>query len=487
MTRSKRMMFISAVALVPYLLYGQFAEDALRFSQNSFGVGARGISLGGASVARSADYSSLFSNPSTLTGLRDFEASLGFSRSMFQNNASYLGATSTASNAATRIENAGIVYPIPTSRGSLTLAFGYGRMSDYTSTVAFDGYNGRTSLAGSMTPVTDLYTMSLSDVEALLASSIPFQIWLADTMDGFLFPIVTDSVAQSGLVLEGGGTNHYSFGGAIEVAPNISVGMSLNFVSGRYSYDREFVETDSRNVYSSSFSFPYNFDQFMFVSTIESKMTGFNALFGLSVRKPGRYQAGLTYRTPTSYEISETFSDEGTSWFDDGSSYSNGFTSTTKYRVMTPPSFSAGLSFNVFQWFAVMGDVEYTDWTEVEFDTENPDLLQENRYIKRAFRQTTNLRGGAELSFWDWGIVLRGGMAYLPSPYKGDPASFDKKYITGGVGVELDRNTMLNVSVARGTWSTFRDNYYISGLPQTASTSEAVTSTKFYATLAYRF
>jgi long-subunit fatty acid transport protein len=225
----------------------------------------------------------------------------------------------------------------------------------------------------------------------------------------------------------------------------------------------------------------------MFVSTIESKMKGFNALFGLSMRKPGRYQIGFTYRTPTSYEIEETFSDEGTSYFDDGSSYTNGYTNGTTYTVVTPASFSAGMSFNLFRWFTLVGDAEYTDWREVEFDTNNPDLLQENRYIKRTFRQTTNLRGGVELTFWDWGIALRGGMAYLPSPYKDDPTSYDKTYITGGVGIELDRNTMFNVSVARGTWSSFRDNYYVNGLGKTSSTSERVTSTKIYATIAYRF
>jgi len=406
---------------------------------------------------------------------------------MFENEASYLGISSKINNAATRIENAGIVYPIPTRRGSLTLGFGYARMSDYTSAVSFKGYNGNTSLVRALTPVTDLYAMSLDEERSLLDSDIPFQIWLADTMNGFLFPVLTDSVDQSGLVLEGGGTNHYSFGGAVEVAPNISVGVSLNFVSGRYTYDREFIETDTRNVYASSFSFPYNFDQFMFVSTIESKMTGFNALLGLSMRKPGRYQIGLTYRTPTSYEINETFSDEGTSWFDDGSTYTNGYTNKTTYRVVTPPSMSAGLSVNVFQWLAMMGDAEYTDWTEVQFDSNNPDLLQENRYIKRTFRQTTNLRGGIELSFWDWGITLRGGMAYLPSPYKDDPTGYDRTYLTGGIGVELDRNTMINVSVARGTWKTFRDNYYVSGLPQTASTDERVISTKIHASIAYRF
>jgi long-subunit fatty acid transport protein len=360
-------------------------------------------------------------------------------------------------------------------------------MSDYTSVVDFKGFNGGNSLVQSLAPLTDLYTMSLDDERTFLDSNIPFQVWLADTSDGYFFPVVTDSVSQSGLVLEGGGMNHWSFGGGVEVAKNLSVGISLNLVSGRYSYDREFIERDARNVYSSNYAFPYNFDEFMFVSTIESRLSGFNALLGMSMRKPGRYQVGLALRTPTTYEVTETFSDQGTSRFDDGSTYSSGYTSSTSYRVITPSVVSGGLSLTVFDGLTLMGDAEYTDWTEIQFDTDHPDLLQENRYMKRAFRATTNLRGGAEVTFWDWGIVLRGGMAYLPSPYKDDPTSFDQKYITGGVGFELDRNTMLNVSGARGVWKSFRDNYYIDGLIQPSSTQENVTTTKVMVTLAYRF
>lgn len=466
--------------------FGQFAEDALRFSTFNAPVGARTMSLGGAAVARAEDYTALFANPAGLASLRDYEFSIGFARNGISNNAGYLGTTTGSDNSATLLDHVGLVYPIPTTRGSLTFAIGFGRVTNFTSTAAYAGFNPTSSIVRSMAPVTDLYTMTLDEERELLRGNIPYQIWLADTLDGFLYPILTDSVGQSGTVFEGGGVNHWSFGGAVDVARNLSLGFSLNFVSGTYSYDREFVETDARNVYHSTYAFPYNFDRFSYVSTIESELSGFNMLFGLMMQQPGRYRIGLALRTPTTIEIQETFTDEGKSVFDDGSSYEKSFNNRTNYKVVTPVVFSGGASLSVTDWLAISGDAEYTDWTQVRFDSDNPDLLSENRYMKKTFRETVNLRGGVEVTLWDLGVVLRGGYSWVPSPYLNDPSSYDQRTVTGGVGIRLDSNAMLNIGGAFGTWSSFRDNYYIDGLPP-ASTTESLENLRISVGVAYRF
>ncbi len=466
--------------------YGQFAEDALRFSTFNAPVGARSISLGGASVGRAEDFTALFSNPAGLAGMRDYEFSIGFARNGIKNDVAYLGTLTGSDNSATVLDHAGLVYPIPTTRGSLTFALGYGRLANFTSGASFSGFNPTSSIVRSMAPVTDLYTLTLDEERDLLRGNIPYQIWLADTLNGFLFPILTDSVGQSGTVFEGGGANHWSFGGAVDVARNLSLGFSLNFVSGSYSYDREFIETDAQNVYQSTYAFPYNFDRFSYVSTIESELSGFNMLFGLMMRQQGRYRVGLSLRTPTTMEIHETFSDEGKSRFDDGSNYEKTFTNRTTYKVVTPVVFRGGASVSVTDWLTVSGDAEYTDWTQVRFETDNPDLLAENRYMKKTFRETINLCGGIEVTLWDLGVVLRGGYSLVPSPYQNDPSSYDQRTVTGGIGIRLDSNAMLNVGGSLGRWSSFRDNYYIDGLPP-ASTSESLENVRISVGIAYRF
>ena len=443
-------------------------------------------------MGRSEDFTALFANPAGLAGIKDYEVSIGFTRNGIRNDALFLGNTTRSDNSATVLDNAGLVYPIPTTRGSLTFALGFGRAANYTSSASYAGFNPASSIIQSYfpsqsIPYVDLYTMTVEEEREYLRTNLPFQIWLADTSNGYLFPVLTDSVQQRGAVFEGGGVNHWSFGGALDVARNLSLGFSLNFISGTYSYDREFIESDQANVYASTYAFPFNFTRWTYVSTIESELNGFNMLVGLMMRDPGRYRAGLSVRTPTTMEINETFTDEGESHFDDGSTYQKTFTNRTTYKVVTPYVVSGGLSLQLAEWLSLSGDAEYTDWTQVKFETDDPGLLSENRYIKKTFRETVTLRGGVEVTLWDLGLVLRGGYSVVPSPYQNDPAGYDQRILTGGLGIRLDSNAMLNVGGALGTWNSFRDNYYVNGMTQPSSTSEELTSLRVSVGIAYRF
>ena len=475
------------------VVQAQFAEDALRFSQFSSAVGARSQAMGNTNVGIADDYSALFGNPAGLAQQKSFEFSVGLSRYGYGNDATFFGNKTTDNNNAINLNNLGIVYPIATARGGLTFAFGFGRVANYTSVASFDGFNPNSSIVRSFAPYAgtqyedfDLLTLSQSDANNLLNNHIPFKIFLADTLNDYLFPVLTDSVQQTAKILEGGGINHWSFGGAIDIAPNLSVGITLNFVSGSYSYDREYTETDSRNVYKSSYAFPYNFDHWTYTSTIKSDISGFNALFGLMYRKPGRFQVGGTVRIPTTYDISETFTDDGVSKFDDGSTASATSGGETKYKITTPFVISGGISVQPLDWLLLAGDAEYTDWTQMEFESDNADLIQENRNIKNWMRDTWNLRGGTEVSIWDLGLKLRAGIEWKPSPWKNDPSSYDQWNYTAGLGFLIEESSSINVSYALGSWKTFRDNYFWGNTPA-SRTSEMVTTNTINITFSHKF
>ena len=469
----------------------QFAEDALRFSQLGLGVGARALAMGNATVGFVNDYSALFWNPAGLASIRSYEFSVGLSGQGYGNDVTFFGVNNKATNTSTSLNNLGFVYPVATRRGSLTFAFGYGRVNDYTSYVTFDGFNSSSSIVQSMIPGTNVNSLSPSSRRELLDNNIPYQLYLADTVRGKLAPIVTGNIQQNVTVREGGGLNHWAFGGAMDLARDLSVGATLNVVSGSYTYDRQFIEEDVRNLYVDNVNNPpvYDFSRFVFESTISGTISGYNGLFGLMYRKQGVMKFGLAVRTPTIYEVEESFSDDGRSNFDNGDNYNVRFSNSTKYKITTPIVFSGGASFQIGDWLALAGDAEYTDWTQMEFNTDNPDLIDENRVIKKIFRPTTNLRGGAELTIWDLGLKLRGGMVWNPSPYKEDAedTNFDQMYYTAGVGLMVDENTTLNIAYALGTWKTFRDNYYLSSIPNPSRTSEQINTNNVNVTLSYRF
>lgn len=483
----KLLFFCLFVALALSTAQAQYAEDILRFSLFNTPVGARSMGMGNTSVGVANDFSSLFTNPAGLASMRSFEFSVGLSNAGYNNDAAFYGVNTKSDNRVTNLNNLGIVYPIPTSRGSLTFAFGYARVANYSSSAAFDGFNPSSSLVDALTPYSNLNSMSKEDRDYLLRNNIPYQIFLADvdTVRGVFYPIVTDSVQQTGTVRESGGMNNWSLGGAIDVAKNLSLGVGVNILSGSYMYDRVFTETDTRNVYRGA---PFDFNRFRYESNIQSDISGYNVLIGLMYKKQGVFKIGATVKTPTYYEISENFSDVGYSWFDNGDigDYKN--SGSTKYNIKTPIVLSGGASVQIGDWLLLAGDAEYTDWTEMEFtDTDNPDLIEENRVIRNIFRGTTNLRGGAEVTLWSLGLKLRGGAGWNPSPYKDDPKEYDQLYYTVGAGITVEENVFLNAALTLGNWKTFRDNYYIPGFAGASRTKESVTTNNINITLSYRF
>lgn len=472
--------------LIPSLLIAQYAEDALRFSTFNMGVGAKSAGMGNTSIGVADDFSALFTNPAGLASLRSFEFSAGLSNVGYSNDATFFGTMTNSNNRVTNLNNLGLVYPVPTSQGSLSFAFGFARVANYSTSASFKGFNPGSSIVESLTPDVNLNSMSDAGRRSLLDNNIPFQIFLSDTLGGRLYPNVTDSVQQEGNVIEGGGLNSWSFGGAIEIAKGLTLGVGINILSGSYTYDRLYTESDPRNIYH--YGPPFDFNRFTYESTINSNISGYNVLIGLLYRKQGVYKLGLTVRTPTYYDITEDFADVGNSLFDNGDPYSLRNSGSTKYTVKTPLVLSGGASVQVNDWLLLAGDAEYIDWTQMEFTNDNPDLVAENRVIRDVFRPTTNLKGGAEVSLLNQGIRLRGGVVYNPSPYKGDPTSRDQVYYTAGIGATVDANVFLNASLAFGKWSTLRDNYNLSGVDTPPSrTAESVNTNTLNITLTYRF
>jgi long-subunit fatty acid transport protein len=467
----------------------QYAEDVLRLSQFGSSVGARSQGMGNTVVGIADDFSALFGNPAGLSQQKSFEFSVGLSRLGYGNDVTFFDNKTSDNNNAINLNNLALVYPVATSRGGLTFAFGFGRVANYTSVASFDGFNANSSIVPSLTPNDNTYNYSNDDYNNFLNNALVYQLSLARTFrdtinqDEGLIPLINGMVDQNGIVREGGGLNHWSFGGGIDIAPNLSIGGTLNFVSGSYSYDREFTESDTRNVHS---IFPEDLNYWTYTSTIKSDITGFNALFGLMYRNPGKYRVGATVRIPTMYEISETFTDDGKSVFDNGQIKSATSGGSTTYKVTTPLVLSGGISVQALDWLLLAGDAEYTDWTQMEFDTDNPDLIQENRNIKNWMRETWNLRGGAEATIFNWGLILRAGIESKPSPWKGDPTSYDQLTYTAGIGILIDGSSTVNASFASGKWNTYRDNYFLGNIPA-SRTSESVTTQTVNLTFSHRF
>ncbi len=477
-TRHNAFAFFSIILLLVLQslpAYAQYADDALRFSSIGFGVGARPLSMGGAYIGVADDYTAVFWNPAGLAQMRRLEFTGGIVNSNYRNDASFLGGTTNGKNSGTALDNLGFVFPFPTTRGSLVFALGYNRATDFTSALSFNGFNDKSSIIQSLDTTFDKY-------------DLPFQTYLRNSNG---YTPIQKNVNQKGEIREGGSIGNWTFSGAIDVEKDLSFGLSINVISGTYNYVRNYVEEDTRNLYQNGQldlpldSLYLRFNKFYYDNTITSELSGINVMFGLMYRYEDIARLGITIKTPSAITIHETYSDAGQSVFDGGNSFKKSYDSYYDYGVQSPWVFGFGGSYSVIDGLLLAADVEYTDWTEIAW-IDNTDLEKENISLKKNFRPTMNLAVGGEYEIPRTDFRVRGGYAYKPSAFEGDPSSYNQKIITAGAGILLQNNVMFDVGAAIGSMKTFHNNYGSQAL-SLSRTNETISTTHITFTVSYRF
>jgi len=468
-------------AIAPGTASAQFPEDALRFSTLGTGVGARSLGMGNAYTGVASDFSALYWNPAGLAQMQYSEFQFGLSHLNYQNSGDYFGSTTWYSNNGTSLNSLGLVYAVPTRRGNLSVAIGYSRHSSFTTGLSFSGFNPVGSLIQTWAPDGQPYPPDLTIAEELGLAT-------ADTTTGLFVSPINGNLTQSGRVLEGGGLDNWSVGGGVDVAENVSIGATLTFLTGTYSYDRTYTETDDQNLWS---EFPFDMEELVVDEYIRSDISGFNAHLGMMARVPGFMRFGLSVRTPTSYSIKEEFGQLADSYFDngdilpvEGSYESIGF---GEYRVVSPWVFSGGVSIMILN-FVFSGDIEYTDWTQLRFEDATREVMSKNADIKEIFRPAANVRLGAEWNPLGLGLRFRAGAIYNQSPYRQDGLSeeaafeYDQKYLTAGLGIPLGGFAMIDLAYAYGWWKTDRINF-----DATSRVDEDIQTHNVMATFSVRF
>jgi hypothetical protein len=377
----------------------------------------------------------------------------GINYSTVTNDASFFGNTKSADNSETNLNQAAFVFPYPTVRGSMVFGFGYHQTNDLSGLMKFDGFN-----SGTNSRIQDLNK----------TGSIPYDLYLSDANYKTL---INGNLQQYGTTTESGDLRQWDFAGAIETAPNLFIGLQLSVLSGSYASSTTYSEEDVKYIYDGIQLEPTNsltkhFIAFDMQNDLNWDLSGYNFKLGLlyQLKKYGRF--GINIQTPKVYTIDETFKTQASSYFEDVS-YSlseNDYPELkSKYSIVTPYVFSAGGSLN-FAGLIVSADASLQDYSQTKFenaegDVTDSDLNAINTEIKNSLRAVVDYNLGAEYTISDLGLRVRGGYFVQKSPYKGDPASYDKQYLTGGLGFIIEESIALDVAYAHGWWNTHTDNY----------------------------
>ena len=251
------------ILLIPMQVTAQDDEEELPIAENSsgnfFGIGARGLGMGGAQIAAGMDGSTLVYNPAALARIRRIEVQVGMSHQRLSNDENIYPSSfipnpllNGRSKSFTRLNAINVSVPAPTYRGSAVVAFGINRVMSF-------------------------------DQVFQLARSKP-----------------NGSEKELGTELETGGLYLYSIGGAVDLSPRISVGAALNLYHGNdnYTWSHELEGADG-----------FNYSQ-----CITADYTGVSAKVGLVANINPHLSLGAVVESPIGFDIDGEYSEGGWSY-----------------------------------------------------------------------------------------------------------------------------------------------------------------------------
>ncbi|HHL72909.1 MAG TPA: hypothetical protein ENJ29_10380 [Bacteroidetes bacterium] len=409
------------VLVLSFLAGGRLgAQENILSNGLELGIGARAIAMGGAYSAVGEDYSASYWNPAGLALVRRFEISGGLSRFQNQTDSRFQNTSMLDEETFTRLNEFGIVYPVPTYRGSLVFSFGYNRIKNYDNNFAFGAFN----------------------------------------------PLAEDQVDQNWREYEVGTLNQWTAAGAVDLSPAFSVGLSMNFITGKDDYTFTFKERDRDDIYT--------FADFRRDDSIISSLSGFNMTIGGLYRVNSELRLSAYMITPSTITISENWQTVEVTTFDEDPSESSDEGGQFQYKMRMPYIFGAGAAFN-FAGLLLAGNIELLDWKQVRYETEPPleglSRAEANDQIRDTFRSTTRIRLGAEYTIPKSRTQIRAGYYIDPSPLYNATTTRDRELYSLGLGLLLDKQVKLDIAYVFGEWEETDpfDNNYVTSLTRSIS------------------
>ena len=459
-----KILIAVAMILISNPLKAQNFNDALLLSEPGLYTGARALSLGNSYTALSNDFSGVLFNPAGIGFINKLQISTGFNLNSFDNQTTFFNTTTGADRTSINLNQFGIVYPIPTVKGSWVFAIGYNRVKEFNRTLEFTGFNG------SNNSMIRVLTGEVND-EIPITNELGLAFEIRDPQTDLYIKdttLINGMLNQSGRIRKQGSLGNWSFSSSMEIAKGLMLGGTFNILTGTYKSDSDYWEDDTRDIYGANVELvpgdpnTRDFQSFYINDIIEWELSGWDAKVGILYNWVNLIKFGATVKFPSFYTVKETFFVDSWSEFGTGAGYelSPKIADNIQYEIKTPYEYTFGAAVNYWP-VTVSADVKVIDYTEMNFNkgftTEY--RIARNREIEDLFTTTLNYNVGAEVKVPSLPIWGRIGAMFFQSPFANDPGEFDKKYLTAGAGIELGGLFKIDAAYAFGWWEDFGDNY----------------------------
>jgi len=426
----KETVFITIV-LFAIGLIAQTPDEAIHFMEGEEGVGVKAAALGNAFIAVADDYSAVYWNPAGLAQLQNSEIIGDINHLNFNNEAIFSGTTQIEKQSYTKLKTLGLAYKFPTIRGSFVIGLGYHRFKNFDSFLHFSGFNSK-------------------------SSGLAFE--LEDDWGNVQMVDFDRNVLQSEDISTSGNLNACAVGAGVAMSPGFNLGASLQFITGDYQYLFDFYQDDIYNEYS---VYPADYYGYELHHDIDTRLSGLGLKVGGLFHVNQEFRLGISIDLPTSLQIHETWSERDVLVFDDAyESEMDLGTNEWEYVVRYPVQVSGGVALD-FRQLLLAASCSFRDWTQVKFEVpedyymnaDYSDLISQNSLFTEQFRPVLAWGAGAELRIPGSRVKMRGGYRVVPSALSGADKSLNKRYFSGGVGLDLDAMSSIHVTCVRGVWN----------------------------------
>lgn len=229
------------------------------------------------------------------------------------------------------------------------------------------------------------------------------------------------------LVEEEGGVNAWAFGFGFQMSRRFWGGLTLELLSGeeKYLFTAETPTTEER--------------EFSHLS-----LTGFRVTVGSMFHLSRQLRLALQLRTPVKYNFA--WEDYQYVLIQNGQVVEEDDRLGYDYKLYIPFELTVATAWRG-RWFALDGEVSFTDWSQAQYNEYfEDDFYEANRVLDRQYEPRLGMRLGGEYNLPTTDLVLRAGVAHYP--FAGPREEITPRYlITGGVGYLIDQVVDLNLAV----------------------------------------
>lgn len=462
----RKIIILFALGLTINTLKSQDISDAMRYAVPNLNGTARYNAMSGAFGALGGDLSALNSNPAGAAIFNNSQFTITLNNRNLTNKSNYFGSTASRSDSSLDLNQAGGVFVFENQN----LKSDWKKFSvgiNYENTNNFD--NSLYSAGTNPTHSVDSYFLyfantdggisetnlqlqsgeSITDLYNYLGSNYGFgaqQAFLG--YQGYLIDPASDyneTTNRKYISLVPGGGNYYqkntvessgyngkvTFNAATQYKDKFYFGANLNIHFTDYIQNTRFYESNANNLTN-------GIQRLQFENDLHTFGSGFSFQLGAIAKLTKEFRVGLSYESPTWYELNDELTQGITSVSADAlgvlpteSIYPNTINTYPPYQLQTPGKWNWSFAYIFGKLGLLSVDYAIKDYSNITYKPK-ADFINSNAYFANQLQLTSEIRIGGEYRIKAWS--LRGGYRFEQSPYRNSKNMGDLTGYSTGFG-----------------------------------------------------